>query len=74
MLTYADVAAWTDTNKLGHYNSVLSMMEESNMIPGYETKTFDLYKGVGKDYGYTEELSDIIDAFVKANGAQEILL
>lgn len=44
------------------------------MIPGYESKTFDLYKGVGKDYGYSPELSAILDAFVQANGAQEILL
>lgn len=74
MLTYADVAAWADTNKLGHYNSTLSLMEESQMIPGYESKTFDLYKGVGKDYGYTEELSSILDAFVEANSPQKILL
>ena len=44
------------------------------MIPGCETKTFDLYKGVGRDYGYSAELSSILDAFVEANGAQEILL
>ena len=74
MLTYADVAVWADENKLGYYNAILSMMEESGMIPGYEAKTWDLYQGVGKDYGYTEELSDILDAFVKANGPQKILL
>ena len=74
MMDYADVAAWADMNKLGSYNGVLALMEEDHMIPGYESKTFDLYKGVGKSYGYGQELSNILDAFVQANGAQEILL
>ena len=74
MKDYADVASWADTNKLGHYNSIISLMEDDTMIPGYESKTFDLYKGVGKDYGYAPELCQILDAFVEANGAQKILL
>ena len=74
MEDFSSVAAWAEMNKLGHYNNVLGLMEKDRMIPGYESKTFDLYKGVGRDYGYSEELSSILDAFVEANGAQEILL
>lgn len=74
MEDFSGVAAWAEMNKLGDYNNVLGLMEKDRMIPGYESKTFDLYKGVGRDYGYSEELSSILDAFVEANGAQEILL
>ena len=44
------------------------------MILGYETKPFQLYQGVGKDYGFSVELSDILDKFVEEKGEQEILL
>ena len=74
MLYYADVAAWADGNGKGDYNTVLGLMTKDRMIPGYESKTFDLYKGVGRDYGYSEELSGILDAFVESKGPQEILL
>jgi hypothetical protein len=74
MEDFSSVAAWAEMNKLGCYNNVLGLMEKDRMIPGYESKTFDLYKGVGRDYGYSAELSIILDAFVEANGAQEILL
>ena len=74
MNEYSDVAAWSEMNNLGHYNSVLKMMEVDGMIPGYETKTFSLYQGVGSDYGYSPELTHILNAFVQANGEQEILL
>lgn len=74
MEDFSGVAAWASMNNLGDYNAVIGMMEKDHMIPGYESKTFDLYKGVGRDYGYSQELSQILDAFVEANGEQEILL
>jgi len=31
-------------------------------------------KGVGRDYGYSEKLSNILDAYVEENGDTEILI
>lgn len=65
----ADVAAFAST--LGYcYNSVLSMMEKDSIIPFYEQKTLDVYKGVGKDYGWSDDLCKIFDAYVEENGNQ----
>lgn len=77
MTEYSDIAAWAETNGYGNYNYILSLMEKSKMIPGYERKTMEIYEGVGKDYGYNEELCKILDSYVKLcnNGeSEEILL
>lgn len=67
----ADVASFSES--LGYsYNSVLSMMENDSIIPFYESKTLDIYKGIGKDYGWHEDLCIIFDAYVEKNGSQSL--
>lgn len=69
----SDVASFAETlGKDYHYNGVLTMMEKDRIIPFYEQKTLDVYKGVGKDYGWSETLCEIFDAYVEKNGAQEL--
>jgi len=77
MTEYSDIAAWAETNGFSNYNYILSLMEKSKMIPGYERKTMEIYEGVGKDYGYDQELCEILDSYVNLcnNGkSEEILL
>jgi hypothetical protein len=65
----SDVASFAET--LGYdYNSVLSMMERDSIIPFYEQKTLDIYKGIGNAYGWSDELCTIFDAYVEKNGNQ----
>lgn len=68
MKSYADVAAWGSMNGHGEYNGILVQMEKDRMIPGYESTTWDLYTGVGRDYGYSDSLSSLLDAYVKEFG------
>jgi len=71
MKSVYDVASFAE--KLGYsYNQVINMMEKSGVVPFYEQKTLTIYTGVGKDYGWSEKLSDIFDAYVKENGAQDL--
>ena len=74
MNTYADVAAWAEGEGLCGYNATIALMEKSGLIPGYESPTFELYKGVGQSYGYDEELCRILDAYVSEHGDGEILI
>lgn len=69
----ADVAAFAESmDKDYHYNGVLALMEKDRIIPFYESKTLEIYKGVGKDYGWSETLCEIFDAYVEKNGKQEL--
>lgn len=74
MKEYSDVAMFAERKELANYNEAISLMEKDKLIPGYETPTFTLYKGVGRDYGYSEQLSNILDAYVEENGDTEILI
>jgi hypothetical protein len=74
MEDYADVASFAERKGLANYNEAISIMEKDKLIPGYETPTFTLYKGVGRDYGYSDTLSNILDAYVSENGDTEILV
>ena len=74
MEDYADVALFAERKGLANYNEAISLMEKDKLIPGYETPTFTLYKGVGRDYGYSDILSNILDAYVSENGDTEILV
>lgn len=69
----ADVAAFAESmDKDYHYNGVLSLMEQDRILPFYERKTLEVYKGVGKGYGWSPELCEIFDAYVEKHGAQEL--
>lgn len=68
MYDFSDVAVWGSANGFGDYNSIIVMMERDSMIPGYETHSRDLYKGMGEDYGYSDTLSAIINGFVAEHG------
>lgn len=72
MKDYADVAAWGSQNGHGDYNAILTQMQKDRMIPGYESHTWELYKGVGRAYGYSESLSALLDAYVAEHGDCEI--
>lgn len=68
MQSYSDVAAWASQKYLGDYNAILTQMQTDGMIPGYESNTFELYKGVGRDYGYSIHLGLILDSYVAEHG------
>jgi hypothetical protein len=69
----ADVAAFAESMGKGyHYNGVLVLMEKDHVIPFYEQKTMDVYKGIGKDYGWSEALCEIFDAYVEKHGEQTL--
>lgn len=69
----SDVAAFAESMGKGYnYNGVLTMMEEDHIIPFYERKTLEVYKGIGKDYGWSESLCEIFDAYVEKHGDQEL--
>lgn len=70
----ADVAAFAESmgDKRFCYNGVLAMMERDNILPFYERKTLEVYKGVGNSYGWSDELCEIFDAYVNKHGAQEL--
>lgn len=74
MNRYSDVAAWASARGLGDYNNIIDLMQTNRMIPGYESSTWEVYKGVGNDYGYCNELSDILDAYASEFGSTEILI
>jgi hypothetical protein len=69
----ADVAAFAESmGKDYHYNGVLALMEKDHILPFYERKTLEVYKGVGKGYGWSEALCEIFDAYVEKHGSQEL--
>lgn len=71
--TVADVAAFAESmGKDYHYNGVLSLMEKDHIIPFYERKTLEVYKGVGESYGWSEALCEIFDAYVEKYGDQDL--
>lgn len=69
----SDVAAFAETlGKDYHYNGVLTLMEKDHILPFYERKTLEIYKGIGKDYGWSEALCEIFDAYVDKHGDQDL--
>lgn len=72
MQSYSDIAAWGDSQGMAAYNSILSQMEEDQFIPGYETPTREIYRGIGRDYGYSPLLSQLLDSYVDAHGEMEV--
>lgn len=65
----ADVAVFAE--KLGfNYNQFINLMEESNIIPFYERKVLEVYKDVGIDYGWSEEVTNVFNKYVEENGSQ----
>ena len=69
----ADVAAFAESmGKDYHYNGVLDLMEKDRILPFYERKTLEVYKGIGKDYGWSEALCEIFDAYVEKHGDQDL--
>lgn len=64
-----DVAEFAE--KFGfNYNEFINLMEKSKIIPFYERKVLEVYIGVGKDYGWSEEVSNVFDKYVEENGTQ----
>lgn len=69
----ADVASFAETMGENYcYNGVLNMMEEDDIIPFYERKTLEIYKGIGKSYGWSDDLCKIFDAYIDKYGDQEL--
>ena len=72
MYDIGDLAAFAET--IGYnYNEAISIMEKDRFVPFYEKKYKELYSGMGSDYGFSEDLSKIIDKFVEAHGECEIV-
>lgn len=71
MNSVADVAVHAE--KLGYnYNQVLNMMERDQILPFYERKSLEVYKGIGNSYGWCDELCEIFDSYVDTYGKQEL--
>ena len=54
------------------YNSFIEMMEKDDIIPFYEQKYLSIYLGIGKSYGWSEEVCKVFDAYVEKNGEQNL--
>lgn len=64
-----DVAVFAE--KFGfNYNDFINLMEKSKIIPFYERKVLEVYIGVGKDYSWSEDVSNVFDKYVEENGSQ----
>lgn len=74
MYEIADVAMHAETNFDISYNDALNLFEKDRIIPGYETPVKEIYKGIGKDYGWSDLSTQIFDSFVKEHGEQTIIL
>lgn len=48
------------------------MMEKDDIIPFYEQKYLSIYVGIGKSYGWSEEVCKVFDAYVEKNGEQNL--
>lgn len=73
MNTVFDVASFSESLSDSYtYNGIIEMMEIAGILPFYESKSIEVYKGVGKAYGWTEELCIIFDAYVEKYGDQEL--
>ena len=50
------------------WNTAHDILVRDNVCPMYECNQRDLYLGMGKHYGWTDESSRIVDTFLNANG------
>ena len=46
------------------WNQTCDLLDRDGVRPVYETKTTDLYFGVGKDYGWSEDSTRIVEGFL----------
>ncbi len=65
-----DVAVFAESKCNIDYNTFINLMEKSNIIPFYETKVLEVYKDIGKDYGWSEEVTYVFNKYVEENGNQ----
>lgn len=47
------------------WNTTCDLLDRDGVRPMYETKTTDLYIGVGADYGWSEDSTRIVEGFLK---------
>lgn len=45
------------------WNTFISMLERDRFLPYYESPLFEIYIGAGKDYGWSAEVSNVINRF-----------
>lgn len=48
-----------------NWNTTCDLLDRDGVRPMYETKTTDLYIGVGADYGWSEDSTRIVEGFLK---------
>jgi hypothetical protein len=72
MYDIGDLAVFAEEIGYG-YNESITIMEKDRFVPFYEAKYKELYIGMGKDYGFSPELTNIIDKFVEVHGECEIV-
>lgn len=65
-----DVAAFAEEKLDIDYNKFIDLMEESKIIPFYERKVLEIYKDIGKDYGWLQEVTDVFNKYIEENGSQ----
>ena len=46
------------------WNTACDIMDRDEVRPMYECNQVDIYPGMGKDYGWSEESSRIVDGFM----------
>lgn len=68
----ADLALFAE--EMGYsYNKFIDLLEESRIIPFYEAPYKELYSGAGEDYGWSKEVTEVVEAFVKEYGDVHLL-
>lgn len=65
-----DVAEFAERKCNINYNAFINLMEKSKIIPFYERKVLEIYKDVGKDYGWSQEVTDVFNKYIEENGSQ----
>lgn len=69
-----DVACFAERENILDYNQAINQFEKDKIIPGYETCVKEIYKGIGKDYGWSDVSCEIFDKFVETHGEVTIIL
>ncbi|AND75330.1 hypothetical protein FDH01_gp292 [Acinetobacter phage vB_AbaM_ME3] len=45
------------------WNGFITLLEKDKVIPYYENSLLELYPSIGKDYGWSDEVSNVVKEF-----------
>lgn len=70
---WTDLLAYADNNGYD-WNTAHDMLVKERVVPMYETHTREIYVGMGGSYGYSDEVSAIIDGFLKSENVDSCII